>query len=313
MKIAVILTGGTIGSRVQNGFLSPSDGCGYLLLQNYIREHGGGVEFVITEPYTSLSETLNAKKLNLLIDEVTSKSQQEFDGIIVTHGTDTLQYSASALSLAVEPKMPICVVSSNYSLGDERANGNDNFFAAVELIKTGEKGVFVCYRNMDGRMYYHKGDELLRHPEMSDEVFSTGGPYGEMIDGRIEFFKKNDSMVIVKGAHFVEAPGVLSVSARPEDTFGYCLDGVKAILLQPYHSGTLDVESLSFRKFCSDAAARNIPIFVSDILEGDQYATSKQFCELGVIPLKTTPSSAAYMKLWLAVSLKLDIKKFMCC
>lgn len=310
VKIAVILTGGTIGSRAQSGFLSPSHGCGYLLLQNYKSEHGDSVEFSVSEPYTSLSETLNAEKLNLLIDEVNLKAEQDFDGIIVTHGTDTLQYSAAALSLTVEPTIPICVVSSNYSLEDLRANGNDNFHAAVELIKSGEKGVFVPYRNRDGRLFYHKADMLLRHPEMSDELFSVNGPYGELCDGKVEFFEKNSTCTLSKRAHFIKSPAILSITATPEDCFNYSLDGIKAVLIKPYHSGTLDVESQCFKAFCFDAASRQIPIFVADILEGDQYATSKQFSELGLIPLTNVPSILAYMKLWLAVSLKMDVGAF---
>ena len=312
MKIAVIFTGGTIGSRTNNGFLSPDDKCPYLLLENYKEKFGDVVEFVKSEPYTSLSETLNSQKLNLLIDEVNLKAREGVDGIIVTHGTDTLQYSAAALSLTVEPSLPICIVSSNYSLDDDRANGNDNFMAAVELIKSGEKGVFIAYRNSDGVVYYHQADKLLRHREMSDEIFSVGGPYGKLVDGRVEFFQKNNTKAVVKGAHFVKTPGILSITATPEDGFNYGLDGVKAVLLSPYHSGTLDVDSPSFGAFCYQAASRQIPIFVADVLDGDQYATSKKFSELRIISLNNEPSVSAFVKMWLAVSLDRDVKAFMC-
>lgn len=313
MKISVILTGGTIGSRVQNGYISPADGRGYLLLQNYIREHGTGVEFIISEPYTALSETLNAQKLNLLIDAVKQQMSQGVDGIIVTHGTDTLQYSAAALSLTLPKSVPIVLISSNYPLNDEKANGNDNFYAGVELIKSGEKGVFVAYRNADGRICYHKGDLMLRHAEMSDEVFSIGGPYGELVDGKVEFFRKSDNCEVKeKFEHFISTPGILTVTARPEDAFNYCLNDIKAVLLQPYHSGTLDVESTAFRSFCLEAASKKIPVFVTDVLDGEQYATSSHFSELGIIPLRNTPSVAAYIKLWLAVSLNENIINFMC-
>lgn len=313
MKISVILTGGTIGSKVQNGYISPADGRGYLLLQNYIREHGSGEEFIISEPYTALSETLNAEKLNMLIDAVKLQMSQGFDGIIITHGTDTLQYSAAALSLVLPKDIPIVLVSSNYPLNDERSNGNDNFYAGVELVKSGEKGVFVAYRNADGRIYYHRGDSILRHAEMSDEVYSIGGPYGKLVDGRVEFFQKSYNREVEKKfGHFVTLPGILTVTARPGDEFNYCLDDINAVLLQPYHSGTLDVESSAFRSFCLEAASKKIPVFIADVLEGGQYATSKQFGELGLIPLTNEPSVLAFMKLWLAVSLKKDIKKFMC-
>lgn len=312
MKIAVIFTGGTIGSSVKDGFLSPSGQSGFTLLQNYKSRYGDNVEFSTSEPYSSLSETLNAEKLNLLIDEVNSKQNGGFDGIIVTHGTDTLQYSAAALSLTVEATLPILVVSSNYSLDDERANGNDNFYAAVEMIRTKTKGVFVPYRNPCGRLFYHKGDKLLSHPEMSDELNGVGGPFAELKDGEVKFLAQLEEKSNVFLARFVKNPGILSITAIPEDGFHYNLDNSKAVLIKPYHSGTLDVESPLFRAFCYDAASKQIPIFVADVLKGDQYATSKQFGELGLIPLENVPSSLAYIKLWLAVSLGVNIKKFMC-
>lgn len=311
MKIAVIFTGGTIGSSVKEGFLSPNDQSGFTLLQNYRSKYTDDVEFVTSEPYTSLSETLNAEKLNLLIDEVNEKAGQDFDGIIVTHGTDTVQYSAAALSFTVNPLVPICVVTSNYSLDDKRANGNDNFYAAVQLIKTGKKGIFVPYRNPCGRLLYHRADAIFVHPEMSDELNSVGGPVAELQDGKVKFSASLEERLDVWPAHFVKNPGILSITATPEDGFNYNLDNVKAVLIKPYHSGTLDVESPCFRRFCFESAEKEIPVFVADVLEGNQYATSKQFDELGLIPLVNTPSCLAYMKLWLAVSIKADTRQFM--
>ena len=314
MKILVILTGGTIGSAISNGFIAPADGRGLAMVDNYRNRFGNDIEFQFTEPYRALSETLNADKLNMLIDTVNSLKDQGFDGIIITHGTDTLQYSAAALSLAVYTQIPIVLVSSNYPLDDKRSNGRDNFYAAIRLCQTGERGVFVSYRNSDQRILYHRGDRLLRHPEMSDEVCSVGGPYGELVDGRVEFYNKHEEQtdLALSDVKLIDEPGIITVSARPGDRFNYCLDAVKAVLLQPYHSGTLDVENSGFKRFCLEAQLREIPLFVADVQRDKQYATSVHFTELGLIPLTEMPSTTAFMKIWFAISKNCNIKEFMC-
>ena len=102
---------------------------------------------------------------------------EKYDGIIVTHGTDTLPYSAAALSYALgNDCIPVCIVSSNYPISDERANGIDNLHGAIRLMEsgytTGETGnddkdagihcgVFVSYRNHDGVIYIHRASRLL--------------------------------------------------------------------------------------------------------------------------------------------------------
>ena len=148
MNILVIFTGGTIGSAVSDGWISPSDDMKYLLLEKYREKTGDDIEFDTLNPYTILSENLTAEYLNMLTDCV-KKNISLYDGIIVAHGSDTLQYTAAALSLVLgNDIVPVMLVSSNYPLEDERANGTDNFIAATEFItaKAG-KGVFISYKN----------------------------------------------------------------------------------------------------------------------------------------------------------------------
>ena len=61
MKISVIFTGGTIGSKLSGGYIGVS-GCPYTLIENWRREHGG-CEFDTCEPYTILSENSSFEHL----------------------------------------------------------------------------------------------------------------------------------------------------------------------------------------------------------------------------------------------------------
>ena len=95
MKILVVFTGGTIGSCYNDGVISPDSSTRYKLIEMY-KQNGGYAEFDAISPYTVLSENLNGEYFNLLYNSV-KENINNYDGIIVTHGTDTcLLYTSDA-------------------------------------------------------------------------------------------------------------------------------------------------------------------------------------------------------------------------
>lgn len=140
MNIAVIFTGGTIGSTIQDQYVSTDAQAPYRLLSMYKQSLNTGqskeaVDFTTYAPYTTLSEYLDGSHLNKLITCIKAVLETDTDGIIVTHGTDTLPFTAAALGMIFAyAKIPIILVSSNYILDDPRANGLVNFATAVDYI-----------------------------------------------------------------------------------------------------------------------------------------------------------------------------------
>ncbi len=189
MIIHNIFTGGTIGSHINNaGSISTDESCPYKLLEMFRQLYGSStstdVTFVNSEPYCILSENLSAKYILKLIAAVGDALKNNPDGIIVTHGTDTLQYSAAMLSLVFGGSpIPIILVSSDYVLEDKRANGLINYRCAIDFIarsaiyaKPDQKasGVFVSYCNKDGLPTIHRGTRLLPAVPFSADVRSGG-------------------------------------------------------------------------------------------------------------------------------------------
>lgn len=312
MKILVIFTGGTIGSRVKDGWISPAGSTPYLLLDGYLSKNKG-VSFDTLSPYTVLSENLSADNLTQLLSCVSQNLTKGYDGIIITHGTDTLQYTAAALGFAFGRTLPIALVSSQKPLEDPLANGHDNFAAAAELIRSGERGVFAVYRNNDGRVYVHHASRLLRHGEVSDDLYSLSAHYGVCEKGR---FVKNPDFVHGESSApsgavtFCESSGVLNIFCHPRGEYDYELSKVGAVLLQPYHSGTLCTSDDSFVRLCKRAADVGVPLFAVNVTDGAQYASSKAFKELGIRALPLCAAIPVYMKLWMAKSLGADPVQF---
>ncbi len=307
MKILVIFTGGTIGSSVNDGWISPNKNTKKLLIENYKQKFGNQVEFLTAEPYTILSENLDAKHLNLLIEEVRKAVSQNYDGIIVTHGTDTLQYSATALSFALGNSCtPIILVSSNYPLNEERANGNTNFEAAIEFIKQRQgKGVFVAYRNGDNRPYFHAGINLLTHQEYDDSIYTLNNNYyAEYIDGKVIIHRRfvECRPAEADDTRLIEEPKILVINSHPADSFDYEINNYNAVIIRPYHSATLNTANTKLKLFCQKAFEQNMTVYVSSVMPGITYESSKQFDELAI---KNTPNitfTDLYIKLWFDIS-----------
>ncbi|MBR2989096.1 MAG: asparaginase [Clostridia bacterium] len=306
MKILVIFTGGTIGSAVNDGWIAPDGQTKRELISHYEKNHGNSVQFVTLNPYSILSEQLSADEINELVKCVKDNIDGGYDGIIVTHGTDTIQYSASAISYAIgSAPLPVVLVSSNFPLDDKRTNGYDNFEGAVEFIKQkAGNGTFVCYRNGSAPVSYHHAQSLLCHREADDFLFSLAGKnYAELLGDTIKVWDKNDCKDGSIGDFTLcFSPKVLVVNAYPGESYDFDLEKYNAVIVRPYHSGTLNTASAKFENFCNEARKLGKPVFVVNIGKGITYESSKLFDQLGLIPVLSSTFASVYMRLWIAVS-----------
>ncbi len=328
MKILVIFTGGTIGSSEKDGIISTDSVVstedarnGYKLIKRYCEKLQNSISFSALSPYTILSENLSAEELNLLISTVKDKLSGGFDGIIVTHGTDTLQYSAAALAFALgNTPIPVVLVSANYPLDDSRSNGTDNFEAAVAFIETAQSGVFVSYRNTGSdSACILSSTHLTCHRESDDAVYDFDGDafayysYNDKkitLNEKISTFRSNEKKEALDFT-LCNDPRIAVIESYPCNTYPYDLNKIRAIIIRPYHSATLNTASESFIKFCREAADKNIPMFLTNARSGAVYASSLGFKDNKIIELIGSTFPSVYIKLWIAMSRGKDIVKFM--
>ena len=335
MKILVVFTGGTIGSAVQAEYISPEEERPYKLLELYKKsitckeqiKKQEMVEFVTSRPYTLLSENLTGEYLGKLCQHLKEQSRKKYDGIIVTHGTDTLQYTAAALGYVMNGiSFPVIMVSSNYILEDDRANGLDNFSYAVRFItqKLG-KGVFVSYRNSDGRVYMHRGTRVLPHMPYQDDVYSVsngyygyfqsgkwipGEQYGMDRNGRNHSQSVEDNEAASGGKKRIDFGIIQSWDSKVLRIFPYPgmdypgLHREKAVLLDTYHSGTLCSITPSLQSFMEEAYQKKIPVFLTGAYSKVEYESVKTWEKLHIHVLPKASPVAMYMKLWLILCSK---------
>lgn len=330
MKILVIFTGGTIGSSVQGDYINIDDSEKYKIINSYDNKRKD-LHFDTLEPYTILSENLRGENINSLANCV-KDNQDDYEGIIITHGTDTLQYTAAGLSILLQGlKVPVVMVSSNYVLEDVRANGLNNFSGAVEYISWVFEqrkemhenslfgaGVYVAYDNGDGRTNIYSGISLYQHNAYEDRLNSLKGcVLGTIADG--SYVSDNSPIPLSVARSFEIAKEIicdsintkrdkLSVFSEYSDVlwykehpgFSYVMpdENTKCVLLESYHSGTLNSNNKSLTAFIRNCNERKIPVFIVGVEDRIQYESTEFLRDFSITILPEITPIVAYMLLW---------------
>ncbi len=316
MKLLFIFTGGTIGSTLSGEYISTDNTKPYTILQAYDKKYKIDFEYDSIEPYTILSENSTGKEISLLCNAVKQNLNKNYDGIIVTHGTDTLQYSASAISYAVGlNSIPVMLVSSNYPIENPLANGLENLKGAVEFIKNKlGKGAFVSYKNQGEKVVIHRASRLIYSKALCDDVVSFKNEFFGEFNCNFEFLpnklyqEKQDQHSPISLDDLSDFSfDILWLNQYAGMPYPKLEDNVKYILINAYHSGTINTSSSKAQEFFTEAKNKGIKVFVCGVTYGIGYKSTAIFEEYNVLPIYDISPISAYIKLWLISSLKLDL------
>ncbi len=312
MNIHVIFTGGTIGSAISDkGIISARDSMAYALIDMYLEKYNNDCCFTVSSPYYILSENLSAENIRLLIKEVnTVLNNKDLSGVIIAHGTDTLQYSAAILGYIFgSSDIPVVFVSSDYVLTDPRANGLCNFKYAVDFIrKKYGTGVFVSYRNKGGLPIIHRATRLNGYNPFTADITSIKY-YGRFENN--EYIQCGHNEMTEMQAMFDSTDNVkldnisdniIRITPYVGMVYPKITENTMAVLHESYHSGTICIND-SFKCFAKSAMDNNVPIYLTGLCgDSAQYETVEKYKDYGIKALPDRAAIAQYCKLWLALS-----------
>lgn len=120
------------------------------------------------------------------ISDTASKAAQEADGVVITHGTDTLEETAFALSLLVQTETPIVITGAMRRPDQLGADGPANIIAACRVAASPTargKGVLVVMGDE-----IHSSAFLRKIHSFRPHAFSSLGPLGWVAEDRVRFF-----------------------------------------------------------------------------------------------------------------------------
>lgn len=313
-NILVVFTGGTIGSVATGGAIDTAESTSFKLIELFQQqfENHRQIQFDTIRSLQLLSENLAPVAWKTLIAAIENARPEHYDGIIVTHGTDTLAYTACALSFYFNAiNIPMMLVSSDYPLDHPKANGVENFISAIEFIRQiKQPGVFVPYRNQQQITQLHRAARLACSLQLSGDFFSVQGKSYMQFENR-QFTQLNPPVSpaptksVALKAEF--STRILMIKPYPGlDYTRFNLDNVDAVLHDLYHSGTACVslqwgENHSLVDFIKRCQTQGITVYLAPAIKSpDAYLSTRTLIEQGAEIIWNMSIEAAYVKLLLA-------------
>lgn len=274
----LITTGGTIGSETAGKVRRLKAGADF-----------GGFDRK-TAPFTIFSENMTYAHIARLYEEI-RREAEDAEGIVVTHGTDTLPFTAAALAFTLaDIRIPVVLVSASAPAGEPGSNAAANMEAAVRFLDAGIPGVYAAYANPGETPAVLFGARML-------EARAFDGNYYAPLD-RVCARVAKEIRILERPAPGRAVPPrfghIVPVSYHTGLCYGdYTALRPDAFLLNASHSGTVPTEMAN--RFIRDAQA---PVYLAGGTAAVRYESA---CALeGVRFLDGIAYPAAFMKLALA-------------
>ncbi|ELZ11279.1 glutamyl-tRNA(Gln) amidotransferase subunit D [Natrinema thermotolerans DSM 11552] len=182
--ISLISTGGTIASTVdyRTGAVTAQFDAEDVL--RAVPDLAGRANYRGRVVANILSENMEPSIWRDLAQAVREEIEAGADGVVVMHGTDTMQYSASALAFMLETPVPIVFTGSQRSADRPSSDNVMNAVSAVEAAKSDCAEVMVCMHatESDDRCALHRGTRVRKNHTSRRDAFETVGaePLGEV-------------------------------------------------------------------------------------------------------------------------------------
>ncbi|GIZ09356.1 asparaginase [Flavobacterium sp. UMI-01] len=311
-KILLIYTGGTIGMSkdLETGALKAFD---FSRLWQQIPE----LEQLDCEiESVSFEKPIDSSNMNPeiwgTIAKMIASNYGQFDGFVVLHGTDTMSYTASALSFMLENlAKPVILTGSQLPIGDLRTDAKENLITAIQIASHHDKGQAVF---QEVGLYFeyklYRGNRTTKVNAEHFKAFNSPN-YPCLVESGVHL-KWNSHLLLPHTdiqnlkVHYQLDAQVLILKLFP----GICgtvlqailgIPTLKGIVLETYGTGNAPT-SHSFVESLQQAIHKglyviNVTQCSSGSVDMGHYETSRELKELGVISGKDITTEAAITKL----------------
>ncbi|WP_435063187.1 Glu-tRNA(Gln) amidotransferase subunit GatD [Halobaculum sp. EA56] len=193
--VALISTGGTIASTVdyRTGAVTARFDAEDVL--RAVPDLAGRANYRGRVVANILSENMNPEIWRDLAEAVREEVEAGADGVVVMHGTDTMQFSASALSFMLDTPVPVVFTGSQRSADRPSSDNVMNAVCAVEAAKSDCAEVLVCMHGTPSDDYcaLHRGTRVRKNHTSRRDAFETVG--AEPL-GRVEYGADGDDVSV---------------------------------------------------------------------------------------------------------------------
>lgn len=326
-KVAVITTGGTIGSVLADKAVAVDSSLKHLAQTIELSRKQLGCSIELYSPFNKSSENLRPEDWHDLLMALEQANSSDCAGIVVTHGTDTMEYSVAAALCCAQPwTKKICFTGAYYPPEFPSSDAAINLLAALAWVcdDTHQFGVAVSFSGgqqqsseilnaigfksmlYDERCFSSSGGSLARY---DNSGLSQGPANFRQLSPRlpINFVPGSESLASANSrvAFLHLYPGIdlslLLAAAADRDV----------LVLQAYHCGTgpadEDSDLLDFIREQSESTGILMAGYSDDLIEFP-YESSIELISAGLRLYKNIPAYYLYVYSLIGLAAGLDVK-----
>jgi glutamyl-tRNA(Gln) amidotransferase subunit D len=311
-QVAIISTGGTIASRVdyRTGAVRPALTANDLY--SVVPELATIARIDAQILFSIFSENITPTHWTKMAEAIAEKINQGADGIVIAHGTDTMAYTAAALSFALQNlPVPVILVGSQRSADRPSSDAATNLMAAVTTAAYApfaEVAIAMHETPSDTTIAIHRGTKTRKcHTSRRDAFKSINTqPIAQVQDQKITmltdtYTPRDKNRTLTLKPNFNEKAALIKFypNMNPAIIEWHMEKGYKGIILEGTGLGHISKNCFQAIKNAIDNGV--IVAMTSQCIWGrinmNVYDTGRDLLALGVIPLEDMLPETALVKL----------------
>ncbi len=311
-KILLIYTGGTIG-MIKNPLTGELESFNFKHIHDHVPELS---RLNVDIESISFEEPIDSSEMNLnhwtMMAELIEENDALYDGFVILHGSDTMAFSASALSFMLQGlRKPVVFTGSQLPIGTIRTDGKENLITAIEIAGMKDENGAAILQEVAVYFEYslYRGNRSAKISANQFEAFQSPN-YPELAKAGVQIEWQKDRLFRTDLAEFTVFTSlknnVALIRLFPGMNFEFYRaifsdQHVQAIVLETYGSGNAPSDVL-FQELVTSFIERggivlNITQCGSGAVQQGAYQTSSFFERIGVISGRNLTSEAALTKI----------------